>query len=504
MPARAMVGQLLREAEDAFGTREPAYAGTRVFDELRAREYGRLDATGSVYLDYTGGGLYAESQLSEHLELLRSRVFGNPHSTNPTSRAMTDLVESTRRRVLDYFRADPDEYLVIFTPNCTGALRLVGEAYPFSATRPYALTWDNHNSVNGVREFARARGAPVRYLPFATPELRVDVARLLDELRALPPGLLAFPAQSNFSGVQHPLDLVTGARGLGWDVLLDCAAFVPTNRLDLSVVKPDFVPLSFYKIFGYPTGVGALIVRRELLARLRRPWFAGGTISIVSVQGEGWHYLSDGEAGFEDGTVNYLSLPAVGIGLRHIEAVGIERIHQRVMLLTGWLLEAMAGATHGNGAPLFHVHGPAGTAGRGATIAFLLLDDRGRSFDYQLLEADAGAAGISLRTGCFCNPGTGEYANGLPGAMMGPFFGRPEPVTFRQMYVKAQEAGKDSSSLRVSLGIASNFADVWRFMRWAETFRDRSAADYNASGSSRPNRTARRTAASRPVTSSLR
>lgn len=37
-------------------------------------------------------------------------------------------------------------------------------------------------------------------------------------------------------------------------VLLDAAAYIPTNRLDLSVVKPDFVTMSFYKVFGYPTG----------------------------------------------------------------------------------------------------------------------------------------------------------------------------------------------------------------------------------------------------------
>jgi molybdenum cofactor sulfurtransferase len=97
-------------------------------------------------------------------------------------------------------------------------------------------------------------------------------------LRAADPAqanLLAYPAQSNFSGVQHPLALVAEAQALGWDVLLDCAAFAPTNELRLDLVKPDFVPLSFYKLFGYPTGAGALIARRTALARLRRPWFAG-------------------------------------------------------------------------------------------------------------------------------------------------------------------------------------------------------------------------------------
>ena len=52
--------------------------------------------------------------------------------------------------------------------------------------------------------------------------------------------------------------------------VLDASAFVPTNRLDLARWKPDFVSLSFYKMFGYPTGIGALIARRDALAKLRR------------------------------------------------------------------------------------------------------------------------------------------------------------------------------------------------------------------------------------------
>ena len=113
--------------------------------------------------------------------------------------------------------------------------------------------------------------------------------------------LFAFPAQSNFSGVRHPLDLIDAAHARGWDVLLDAAAFVPTNRLDLSRVKPDFVALSFYKMFGYPTGVGCLLARTSSLSRLHRPWFAGGTVNFATVQGR-VHILSPREAGFEDGT----------------------------------------------------------------------------------------------------------------------------------------------------------------------------------------------------------
>jgi molybdenum cofactor sulfurtransferase len=46
-----------------------------------------------------------------------------------------------------------------------------------------------------------------------------------------------------------------------WKILLDAAAFVPTQPLDLSVFPADFVTISFYKMLGFPTGLGALIVR---------------------------------------------------------------------------------------------------------------------------------------------------------------------------------------------------------------------------------------------------
>src|SRR5438552_2117826 len=94
------------------------------FEELRAREYSRLDRAGQVYLDHTGGALYAESQVREHGDLLARGVFGNPHSINPTSLASTELVERARDSVLRFFNASADEYLVIFTLNASSALKL--------------------------------------------------------------------------------------------------------------------------------------------------------------------------------------------------------------------------------------------------------------------------------------------------------------------------------------------------------------------------------------------
>ena len=112
-------------------------------------------------------------------------------------------------------------------------------------------------------------------------------------------------------------------------MLLDAAAYVPTNRLDLSSWHPDFVAISVYKMFGWPTGVGCLLARRETLAKLERPWFSGGTIVAAFVQRE-YYQSAPGAAHFEDGTVNYLNLPAVEIGLRFLDRIGVETIHRRV------------------------------------------------------------------------------------------------------------------------------------------------------------------------------
>lgn len=454
----------------------PSYRRTAILDQLRAAEYNRLDQTGHTYLDYTGGGVYAQSQLRRHLALLEENVFGNPHSNNPTSAAMTDLVEGARRYILNYFNAPAEEYTLIFTPNASGALKHVGESYPFAKGSRYLLTFDNHNSVNGIRQFAQARGAEVVYAPLTFPELRIDRAQLESELARVneaAPCLFAFPGQSNFSGVKHPLDLIPQAQAKGWDVLLDAAALAPANRLDLGRWQPDFVTLSFYKMFGYPTGLGCLIAKKEKLARWRRPWFAGGTVTLVSVQAM-THFMADGEAGFEDGTVDYLGIPALQIGLEHLESIGMETIEERVRCLTGWLLDNLVAMRHSNGRPLARIYGPITTQERGGTITFNLYDPEGRLVDYRRIEELAGREKISLRTGCFCNPGVGEAAERLTAEeIMAGFDQLSHPTLPQFVHTIEHISGKSAGAVRISVGLASNFGDAHRFLQFAQTFVDR-------------------------------
>jgi molybdenum cofactor sulfurtransferase len=312
------------------------------------------------------------------------------------------------------------------------------------------------------------------------PELRLDRAAMTQALAVADPSarnLLAFPAQSNFSGVQHDLDLVEEAQDARWDVLVDAAAFAPTNRFDVARVRPVFATFSFYKIFGFPTGIGCLLMRRDRIDALARPWFAGGTITIASVQGDG-QYLHRGEAGFEDGTVDYLDLPAVETGLRHIERVGLDSIHDRVVCLTAWLLDSLTGLRHSNGRPVVQIHGPTDTIERGGPVTFSTFDRDGCPIDDRRVEALASRRNISLRTGCFCNPGAREIDHHLSAREMRKWFECDEPMSFPDLRDRlSAEHGRFVGATRVSVGLATNFTDVYRFMCFIQQLVDRTITE---------------------------
>ena len=66
-----------------------------------------------------------------------------------------------------------------------------------------------------------------------------------------------------------------------WRVLMDAAKFTASHPLNLTEAQPDVVTLSFYKLFGYPTGVGALVIRSATASELKKHYWGGGTVSIA-------------------------------------------------------------------------------------------------------------------------------------------------------------------------------------------------------------------------------
>jgi selenocysteine lyase/cysteine desulfurase len=439
------------------------------FDELRDREFSRLDAQHHAYLDYAGSALYGDSQLRAHHEILRDGIFGNPHSDSAPSRASTAVMDNARRRMLRFLDVDESTHDVIFTANTSAAIKLVAEAYPFSKERGCFLAADNHNSVNGIREYARRAGAPVHYLPL-DPDLRLlDAELILAEASLHVEGLVAFPAQSNFSGVQHPLDLVTKAHALGFDVLLDIAAFIPSHSLSLRRCPADFAALSFYKLFGYPTGLGALVARRDALSRLRRPWFAGGTVTYASVAADA-HLLRSRHEGFEDGTPDFLSIAALDAGFDLLEEVGTSRLKAHVHGLARDFIDDLRALRHNNGTPLVRIYGPRDRIACGGAVAFNVCDRAGSPIPYSLVETRARRADVSLRGGCFCNPGASESAFALDPTRIAACLGNLGTDFTPERFAECTNTAV--GAVRASIGLANNAEDVRRAVDVVASFGD--------------------------------
>ena len=203
---------------------------------------------------------------------MMSNLYGNPHSASPSSQLSTNRIEDIRLKVLQFFKANPALFDIVFTANATAGIKLVMDAFrDHKGGYSYGYHQDAHTSLVGVRESAIAS----RCLDDEDVEQWLSSGAFLVE-DGLKSGanLFAYPAQSNMDGRRLPLSWIPRARSSSvispTYTLLDASAFVSTAQLDLSNADtaPDFTVLSFYKMFGFPD-LGALIVRKESGAILK-------------------------------------------------------------------------------------------------------------------------------------------------------------------------------------------------------------------------------------------
>lgn len=243
-------------------------------------------------MDHAGATQYAENQMQQIYSDLLSNVYCNPHMGKLTE----DLVDQVRYKILSSFNTTTDGYSVIFTSGATAALKLVAETFDFGENGRFSYLRDNHTSVLGMREIVKAKKIHcIEHESFMCNQFD-------DNSSSDATSLFVYPAQSNFNGFKYPLEAIQAiqtnnnlisSQQSNRYVCLDAASFVSTNFLDLNKFRPDFVCVSFYKIFGYPSGLGALIVSRRGEKVLNKSYYGGGTVKISMSSATGWHRKRD-------------------------------------------------------------------------------------------------------------------------------------------------------------------------------------------------------------------
>ena len=121
---------------------------------------------------------------------------------------------------------------------------------------------------------------------------------------------------------------------------------------------------------------------------------------------------------------------------------------------------------HPDGPPMVRIYGPRDRYDCGGTVTFNVLDARGEALPYELVEEHARRAGVSVRGGCFCNPGASEAAFGFVPDRTADCIAatRREGWSLERFATKmrACDSAHAIGAVRASLGIASNERDVER------------------------------------------
>lgn len=248
------------------------------------------------YLDHAGATLYSEVQIKNIYNDLCTNLYGNPHSISSCSKNVTDIVDQVRSNILNHFHTNSEEYDIIFTSGATAAIKLLLENFKWDIGNhngTFVYTMSNHTSIIGGREIAAGKKIPFYCLDLEeTFSLLNEQISLNQNKEQSCNSIFAYPAQCNFSGRKYPLEWIRKVQNGAldsfkgsklnskWFCLLDAATYCSTNDLNLSLYKPDFICISFYKIFGYPTGLGALLILKSSSYALEKKYFGGGAVDI--------------------------------------------------------------------------------------------------------------------------------------------------------------------------------------------------------------------------------
>ncbi|CAD5234206.1 unnamed protein product [Bursaphelenchus xylophilus] len=436
-----------------------------------------------VYLDNAGAGLISDEQRKSLAEnVLKDSILANPHSTHESGRKTNIIVENVRNRILSFFGASKSDYSVIFTSNTTHALEMTARLFHYNSksNQPIvaslqSVNWnhsvlmmfkDSHTSILGMRNYFHYEQLVVTTYEELNDYLNNDPK---DVVHSDCNHLFSMTAESNFCGRKYDLDLINRLRKKipSLHVILDSAAWVATSKLDVTNFDISFMAFSFYKMVGFPTGLGALLLKRGREHLLRQNYFGGGTVNYISLEGFEVDRKEEVSTRFEQGTIDFYAIAALNSGFDDLERLGgMEQIEEGTMKLAENFYHFLSTTTHHNGRPIAVLYGNGwkyfGTdklrSYQGPIVNFNLLRDDGNVIGYVEVEKMADLYGIDLRTGCMCNQGACSEYLGLDADVR---------IRLRDSGKECGDEmdtvdGRPAGSLRVSIGRLNTMEDI----RW--------------------------------------
>ncbi|XP_009616549.1 uncharacterized protein [Nicotiana tomentosiformis] len=435
----------------------------------------------------------------------------------------SELESQMKERIMKYMNISKHDYSMVFTANQSSAFKLLDDSYPFESNHNLVTAYDYENeAVEGMIDSAKRKGARVVSAEFSWPNLRVNSRKLRKMLvvkknAKKKRGLFVFPLQSRVTGTRYSYQWMNIAQENGWHVLFDASALGPKEMetLGLSIFQPDILICSFYKVFGEnPSGFCCLFVKNSSISVLNKSSTSFGIISLVpatkpfdkscsfssaeSVQEVSQENSTEFQEvkqvseepkqvitlfeilnwGKKSNTNKYKKVESKTSmnsdelecrGLDHADKLGLVLISSRARYLVNWLINALSRLQHPHAGdihpPLVKIYGPKISFNRGPAVAFNVFDWKGQKIDPTLVQKLADRNNISLSCAFL------------------------QHIWFSKMYddekktileTRSGEVGDNKkgklncgvSVITVSLGMMTNFEDLYRLWSFIARFLD--------------------------------
>jgi len=385
---------------------------------------------GTVHLDHAGSTIYSSLCIQRMMEKLffrkGSQLLANPHSDGSFSSSNTNhQIDDIRQFILkEVFNTSLREYDLVFTFNATHSLKIISDCFPIGPHSSVGYLQYSHNSMIGALRSC-AHG-----------EENIKVYKTLTEFKQDIPNSFSHPNDRHIFGFSAECN-GTGTKFTDFSIfsflnqyhpnvftILDSSKHSSTNvSIDLSKFKPDFVTLSFYKWFGYPTGLGALLIRKTRLSDVnfipRNGYFAGGTIKVNTASKPFYFQYRNGfHSVLESGTIPFITiielfsylkeLQQVFSGYLNMSDISFRDVFMTIQGHTSYLqryaMQQLKKLVHFNDNPLVRIYNE-DTIGNSSIITFNVFNSSGTMIGYSQIQQLCSLHGFNIRSGCFCVPG---------------------------------------------------------------------------------------------------
>ncbi|GJD10646.1 Molybdenum cofactor sulfurase [Galdieria sulphuraria] len=445
----------------------------------------------AVYLDAVGSALYSTTQVRECYTRICQNGFVNPHSL---PEGFSESLERVRARVLRFFGASSTTHDVVFTSGATAGLKLVGENFQWKQSNGLIYVTDCHSSALGIREYAARAGTAIYPIDrnwcknWLSSILGDSIAdnRTCKKVKSREDyALFVYTGESNFCGTRYHLDFCRFIHQNGlfdFDgenivTLVDGAKLAASHPINLDLYSDvDILVASFYKIFGYPTGVGCIILRKDrpriLHTLSTKCYHGGGTILLANAQSlQIFPKRSDNfHDTWEDGTLNFVDiLVGLDVGLNWIEYSigGMKVIENHIYEIYCYAREQLVTLQYSNGQSIIHMYeeddcyGTFRLCERGGSILTMNVRLPDGSFMSPLsIYYACLSKRILLRSGMLCNPGGCQFYLGFTEADICHIAKLSSSCWDRLEYLD----GKVIGAVRISFGVHSRKEDILKLV----------------------------------------